>query len=63
MDTALETAARNRLLMLVRTKEELVLKPVQSPKWLQENMGNLDEDTKSSVIESLMPLSFIQGSD
>ena len=63
MDTALETAARNRLLMLVRTKEELVLKPVQSPKWLQENMGNLDEDTKSSVIESLMPSSFVQGSN
>ena len=37
--------------------------PTELTKFLQENMGNLDEDAKISVIESLMPLSFVQGSN
>ena len=32
MGTALETAARNKLLALIRTKEEPALKPTQSPR-------------------------------
>ena len=37
--------------------------PTKLTKFLQENMGNLDEDAKISVIESLMPSSFVQGSN
>ena len=37
--------------------------PSELTKFLQENMGNLDEDAKISVIESLMPSSFVQGSN
>jgi hypothetical protein len=33
--------------------------PVELSKYLQDNMGNLDEDAKISVIESLMPQSFV----
>jgi hypothetical protein len=35
--------------------------PSELAKYLQDNMGNLDEDAKISVIESLMPQSFVQG--
>jgi hypothetical protein len=35
--------------------------PTELSKYLQDNMGNLDEDAKISVIESLMPQSFVQG--
>ena len=37
--------------------------PTELTKFLQENMGNLDEDAKISIIESLMPSSFVQGSN
>jgi hypothetical protein len=35
--------------------------PTELAKYLQENMGNMDEDAKISIIESLMPQSFVQG--
>jgi hypothetical protein len=35
--------------------------PTELAKYLQDNMGSLDEDAKISVIESLMPQSFVQG--
>jgi hypothetical protein len=35
--------------------------PTELAKYLQDNMGILDEDAKISVIESLMPQSFVQG--
>jgi hypothetical protein len=35
--------------------------PAELTKYLQDNMGNLDEDAKISVIESLMLQSFVQG--
>jgi hypothetical protein len=35
--------------------------PTELAKYLQDNMENMNEDTKISVIESLMPQSFVQG--
>jgi hypothetical protein len=35
--------------------------PAELSKYLQDNMGNLDEHTKISVIKSLMLQSFVQG--
>jgi hypothetical protein len=35
--------------------------PAELSKYLQDNMGNLDEDAKISIIESLMLQSFVQG--
>ena len=37
--------------------------PTELTRFLQENMGNLDEDAKISVIEFLMLSSFVQGSN
>ena len=47
----------------VKTSTVTQMTPTELTKFLQENMGNLDEDAKISVIESLMPLSFVQGSN
>ena len=37
------------------------LTPDELSKFIQSNMGSFDEDTKISVIESLMPKDFVQG--
>ena len=37
------------------------LTPDELSKFIQNNMGSFDEDTKISVIESLMPKDFVQG--
>ena len=47
----------------VKTNTVTQMTPTELTKFLQENMGNLDEDAKISVIESLMPSSFVQGSN
>ena len=46
-----------------KTNTVTQMTPTELTKFLQENMGNLDEDAKISVIESLMPSSFVQGSN
>ena len=46
-----------------KTSTVTQMTPTELTKFLQENMGNLDEDAKISVIESLMPSSFVQGSN
>ena len=47
----------------IKTNTVTQITPTELTKFLQKNMGNLDEDAKISVIESLMPSSFVQGSN
>ena len=42
-----------------KTNTVTQMTPTELPKFLLENMGNLDEDTKISIIESLMLSSFV----
>ena len=42
-----------------KTNTVTQMTPTELPKFLLENMGNLDEDAKISIIESLMPSSFV----
>ena len=46
-----------------KTNTVTQMTPTELTKFLQENMGNLDEDAKISIIESLMLSSFVQGSN
>ena len=47
----------------IKTSTVTQMTPTKLTQFLQENMGNLDKDAKISVIESLMPSSFVQGSN
>jgi hypothetical protein len=37
------------------------LTPDELTKFIKDNMGNFEEDTKISIIEALMPKDFVQG--
>jgi hypothetical protein len=39
------------------------LTPDELTKFIKDNMGNFEEETKISVIEALMPKDFVQGSN
>ena len=55
--------ANNQGGISTKTNTVTQMTPAELTKFLQDNMGNLDEDAKINVIESLMPSSFVQGSN